>query len=586
VVSPEAQRAQGDCLTSRSFEWQAILAWQAILLRNISALASHPPLRHGASRVVGWVMLTWLFSRFWKLPKATNAVDRQLGVAVPMRDGVSLVTDIYSPRGVTGAPTILVRSPYGRGTLFGIIAGLFAEHGYIVVIQSCRGTFGSGGTFNPFFQERADGVDAVGWIETQPWYNGKLGLYGPSYLGQVQWTVAAELGERISAMCTVVTSADFHASIHDGGGFRLEDFLSWSRQVATQESSSVIVQGLREMLFGNPLTEKFTNLPLNTIDQTALGYKVDYWPELVDHPNDDAFWEPLHDTKTFGRVTAPVSMLGGWSDLFIQYQVRDYKALKALGKTTRITIGPWTHTNFGAVGASIRDALEWFDIYLRGRAPEVEELSRVRLWVHGTDVWRDYPAWPTGKTEHLTLGADRSLAASAAQGGTYTFTYDPKKPTPSLEGAKLTSRTGRGDTQTLSARPDVLSFDGPVLTKPFEIVGDVAVTLKTTASAPHHDIFVVLCDVDSAGKAINITDGYLRMDDTALTRETVIPLLPTAWRMEAGHRLRLLVAGGAFPKFARNLGTGEPLGSGTRMQAVDITVHCGDGSGLSFGTTA
>jgi hypothetical protein len=114
----------------------------------------------------------------------------------------------------------------------------------------------------------------------------------------------------------------------------------------------------------------------------------------------------------------------------------------------------------------------------------------------------------------------------------------------------------------------------------------VAVTLKTSASAPHHDLFVCLCDVDASGKAINITDGYLRLGDDATSRETVVNLLPAAWRIEAGHRLRLLVAAGAFPRFARNLGTGEPLGSGMTMQAVEITVHCGAGSRLSFTTNS
>ena len=159
-----------------------------------------------------------------------------------------------------------------------------------------------------------------------------------------------------------------------------------------------------------------------------------------------------------------------------------------------------------------------------------------------------------------------------------TFTYDPKNPTPSLEGAKLTSKTGRGDMTSLSARRDVLVFDGPVLAAPVELVGELCVSLTTTASGPHHDLFVCLCDVSRDGRAINITDGYRRLPGASppnVRRDTMVELLPADWYLPAGHRLRLVVAGGAFPRYARNLGLGGQLGDERESRPVDITVHQG-----------
>jgi predicted acyl esterase len=94
-----------------------------------------------------------VFGYLWKLPQRTHAVDRKLDSPVTVREGAVLLADVYRPRGVSDTPTVLIRSPYGRRSLFGVIGRLFAERGYNAVVQSCRGTFGSGGKFNPFFQE-------------------------------------------------------------------------------------------------------------------------------------------------------------------------------------------------------------------------------------------------------------------------------------------------------------------------------------------------------------------------------------------------------------------------------------------------
>jgi uncharacterized protein len=538
-------------------------------------------------------MINQFLRYVWKLPAPAFAIDRVRELPAPMRDGVNLLTDIYHPRGARNPATVLMRSPYGRGSLLAPIARAFAGQGYTTVIQSVRGTFGSGGEFDPFFQERDDGIDTVDWIERQPWYHGKLGLFGVSYLGFVEWAVAAELGKRITAMSTVVTTSDFHASIYEGGGFRLEDYVKWISGVASQERSSVLIRmlsalipALRARLFGDPNTEVYASLPLRTLDERATGTEMAFWRRWVDHDDPtDPFWRPIKNRDDMARVEAPVSMVGGWSDFFIQHQVRDFKAMRDLGKVVRLKLGPWTHSNFRGIGEGIRDALNWFDIHLKGHSPTSEDLDRIRLWVHGADEWRDLRAWPTGESD-LNLSANGHLTREKPAAGHLTFTYDPNQPTPSLEGAKLSSKTGHGDMSQLAVRSDVLLFDGPVIDAPLELLGDVAITLTTSATSPFHDLFICLCDVGPNGTVVNITDGYKRLSPTlggGGPRTTIVEALPVAWRLDVGHRLRLLVAGGAFPRYARNLGLGERLASATASRKVEITIHCDpDASFLTF----
>src|SRR5215472_327409 len=148
---------------------------------------------HRAARGACAVSLTSrVVGRLLKLPPAeTHDVSVERNLRVPMRDGVTLLADYYAPRRSERKPTILIRSPYGRATFWGTLFGRpFAERGFQVLIQSCRGTFGSGGTFDPFRPEHDDGMDTVAWVREQEWFSGALVTMGASYLGMVQWAIA------------------------------------------------------------------------------------------------------------------------------------------------------------------------------------------------------------------------------------------------------------------------------------------------------------------------------------------------------------------------------------------------------------
>ena len=184
------------------------------------------------------------------LPRAKThdlRIDRDL--EVPMDDGVVLLADrwVAADDADRPQPTVLVRSPYGRRGFFGLLHGrMLAERGLQVLVQSVRGTFGSGGEFSPF-DERADGLATLRWIAEQPWHEGKVGTTGASYLGLVQWALAPEAGPILGAMAPSVTASQFHGQSFAGGSMSLESAASWLVLVTTQERRLAPVHMLRGM---------------------------------------------------------------------------------------------------------------------------------------------------------------------------------------------------------------------------------------------------------------------------------------------------------------------------------------------------
>jgi predicted acyl esterase len=168
------------------------------------------PGRGPVARMIPPTVTTRVLARLMSLPPARDRdVAEELDVGITMDDGVVLLADLYAPAGAGPHPTVLVRSPYGRRGPLGLLLGrVFAERGYRVVMQSCRGTFGSGGIFEPNVNERADGLATIRWIEARPWFDGRLAMNGPSYLGGVQWAVGDDEGPSLRALCTHVTYSD------------------------------------------------------------------------------------------------------------------------------------------------------------------------------------------------------------------------------------------------------------------------------------------------------------------------------------------------------------------------------------------
>jgi putative CocE/NonD family hydrolase len=503
-------------------------------------------------------------------------VERDL--EVPMDDGVVLLADRYAPRVGPPRPTVLVRSPYGRRGVFGLLYGrLFAERGFQAVVQSVRGTFGSGGEFNPF-DERADGLATVAWLERQPWYRGPLGMTGSSYLGLTQWAVAHDSGGSLRALTPSVTASQFHGQAYGGGSIALATALSWVVIVAAQERRFAM---LRMLLGLRRLPRLLDALPVAELDALTTGRPLGFYAEWLSHSGaDDPYWVARDYSAKVAEVTASVQLVGGWYDIFLPWMLEDYAALQTAGRSPQLVVGPWTHTSPGLLEASMREALAWLRAHLVGDRRLLYD-APVRVFVGGAREWRELPEWPPreARVVRLHLQAGGGLAVSPpAHSPPDGYRYDPASPTPSLGGPVLLERAPVVDNRSLEARADVLTYTSEPLDGDMDVIGPVAVEVYVRSSLDYFDVFARLCDVDRSDLSLNVCDALERVavDGSETDRDGVsrvaFELWPTAYRFRAGHRLRLQVSSGAHPRYARNPGTGEDPATASRLLAADQEV--------------
>jgi putative CocE/NonD family hydrolase len=515
-------------------------------------------------------------------PPQTQSIEVERDVRLPAPGGVALMTDLYWPQGHGRLPTILIRTPYGRrgglGAPLALAARLFAERGYRVVVQSTRGTFGSGGEMD-FSKEPADGRAAADWVVGQRWSNGEIGTYGPSYLSAVQWALASTRPPQLKAMAISIMAADARHTVYAGGSFALDTALTWAYQLAHQELTGVsgLAARARER---RALQRAFDHLPLERADVAGIGREAAFYREwLRNEEPGHPYWGPLDFTGVADYLQVPISLLGGWYDYYLPHLLDDYRRVVTAGGEAELTIGAWRHLSPAGLVAGFREALRWFDIHLRGIGAR-RRSAPVRIQVVGSG-WRDLAAWPppsTGQRWHLHHGGGLSIAPPR-DSAPDRYRYDPSNPTPAVGGASLSINSGPRDNRRLERRPDVLTYTSEPLEADLEVIGPVRAELVVSSSREHTDFFARLCDVEPGGRSVNVTDGLLRLRPGAPARAAdgtacaVVAMWPTAHRFPRRHRLRLQVSSGSHPRYARNLGTGEPLATATRMVVADQSVY-------------
>lgn len=529
-----------------------------------------------------------LLAQLYNLPPRQHGAKRSRDIAMAMDDGVTLMTDVYEPRAPGLHPTILMRLPYGRNG-FGTVAECYAERGFNVVLQACRGTEKSGGDFDPLVNERADGLTTLRWIAAQPWYDGRLGLSGPSYLGYAQWAICDAL-PAVSAMATKVTSAEFQSVVFPSGAFHLGLWLSWLQVIEGLRGNPLLMSGTMFSGGVEKTTARAANtLPLLEADVAAVGHKVPFWRSwFKDAIGNKAFWKALDHRHRLGPTTPPNHFLSGWYDFMLDQLLRDYQSLVSYGHQPYLTVGTWTHVANELQAESMRATLTWMRAKLLGD-PSGLRNKPVRIHVSGLNEWREYDAYPPGPAvpQHWCIGADKRLLpldGSPVPASSDSYRYDPADPTPNIGGAML-AFTGAGpvDNARRERRPDVVCYTSEPLAGNLTIIGQTQVSLAARASVPHVDFFVRLCEVSADGISTNICDGLLRVTPGTPTQpdgswRLEFPLHATAHRFSKGNRLRLQVSSGAHPRYARNMGTGEPVGTATEMVANDVEIfHAGTG---------
>ncbi|MFJ6722925.1 CocE/NonD family hydrolase [Streptomyces sp. NPDC091259] len=516
----------------------------------------------------------------WRgLPARRHEVGWEPGLVVPAADGSPLITDHYFPSGRGEFPTLLVRSPYGRGLPWSAQYGLlFAEQGFHVVVQSCRGTGGSGGTFDLWRNEVADGRATVAWLRGQPWFNGTLGTVGPSYLGYVQWALALDPPPELKAMVVQVGLHDPYALFYAEGVLCLENVLAVGVGMTYQHRgmASFLKATLR---LHRRLREITTAQPLRGAYASALGSEPPWLDDVMAHPDArDAYWRGASLAEAAERLRVPTALIAGWHDVLLDQTFEQYDRLRQAGCETALLVGPWTHTSALQQGwpEVFRESLAWLRAHLGADASGLRP-TPVRVHVGGEDEWRDLEDWPPAAAAtswypiaggHLTQEAPTDSALVTA------FRYDPAAPTPSLGGPLLSRTAGARDNGALEDRDDVLTFTGPPLTEPVDVLGPVSARLSISTDTGYADVFTRLCDVDPQGRSVNICDGLGRLQTAGQEPSRVtVPMSSTAHRFRASHRIRWQISGGAHPRYARNPGTGESPVTATTLTPVRIALH-------------
>ncbi|WP_052744229.1 CocE/NonD family hydrolase [Streptomyces odonnellii] len=489
-------------------------------------------------------------------PRSTDCLVTT--VRVPMRDGVELTAEHYAPLTDQRAATILVRSPYGRSFPYDVLlARVFAGAGYHVLLQSCRGTADSDGELQPMVQEAADGHDTVGWLREQPWFDGRLGLIGMSYLAYCVYALLQDAPAEVKTAVIVVGPYDFGSAFYRTGAFTVQECQSWSNLV--RRPSPGIAAELP--------VDAAQRLPLQA-GADLLGPTAPWYREWISHTDlAGQYWQPYDHHAALERFTGPTLLIGGNYDVFLPQTLEAFQTLRSRGVHTALTLGPWVHTDVVATAAAtmVDESQAWFDDHLRDDAAV---LSRppVRLYVAGAEEWRELDDLPEA-TDHLTwrLGAGGSLAADGDTGSS-TFTYDPADPTPTVGGRRVAPDGGARDNAPREQRSDVLTFTTEPFGQPTEIHGNPNLSIKLTSDNPHADLHARLCVVDADGTSTNFSDAMLRLpvvDDPGALREAELTLDYCARRIAAGQRIRLQLSGGSFPEYDRNLGTGHAAATGT-----------------------
>lgn len=531
------------------------------------------------------IMLFLTTGVFGHFERPDDGIDKTT-FKVPMADNVRLVTDVYSPEGKERRPVILIRTPYG-GKQWGALIEHFCGNDYIVVVQNTRGTGGSEGKFVWFTYERTDGLTTLDWIVKQPWSNGKVGLFGISYLAYTGLILTPENHHAFITMVNVSGMADMHSFIFPGGASRFME--SVFRRTREKPSS---MDGWGKI---------FRTIPAKNIFGGRLAGPNQF--QGID--------------KEYEKIELPILHVSGWFDYIYPNTLTVYQNIREYGKSSQsLIMGPWWHNHvfsgesiagdedFGP--AARREFSElwdisarWFDYWIKGIDNGIGEEDPIQLFIMGKNRWESFPDFPlpssdmqkwyisSKKGANSSEGDGRLSPFKPKKGGCDTFSFDPSYPVPTFGGANahcFPELLGVKDQTEIERRKDVLVYTSDVLEYGLEIIGPLKVILYASTEGKDTDFTAKLVELRKDGYARIIEEGIIRAstrdsweEPSLLTPgkiyELVINLNATAIFIGKGNRLRLEISSSNFPKYDRNPNTGEDAFEAEELRKVVQTVH-------------
>jgi len=561
--------------------------------------------------------------------EATHRVVIEKDVPMRTRDGVTLYADVYRPDAPGRFPVLVMRTPYDKSVDMALTEkDYFPSRGYVVVVQDTRGRFLSEGEFYPFIHEAEDGYDTIEWAARLPWSDGNVGTVGQSYLALVQYFAATTRPPHLKAMSPVSGPVTyFENCVYRRGVFELGWMLAYFTSLArnTLERKGLYEQQRATLdsyvshphIPMSPLKrEEYRHLPLRDWGE-RLKDGAPYFSHLLQHSTDGSYWHTMDIRRQFHNINAPMFHVGSWYDVFQYDTLTMFNGMRSLAMTAearqsqKLLMGPWGHLLPYAVPTSkgtgeidfgpealieLHDLqLRWFDHFLKGVNNSILDEPPIRLFVMGTNRWRDEYEWPLARTKYTNVYLHSGGKASGLRGnGILSFVvpreeppdryiYDPNDPVPTRGGTTLGLALGVFDQSKIEEREDVLIYTGEVLTSDMEVTGPVRLTLFAASSAPDTDFTAKLIDVRPDGYAQNIVEGVLRARfresltvPALITPEKVyeytVDLWATSHVFKAGHRLRLEVSSSNFPRYDRNPNTGHEFGVDDELRTAQQTI--------------
>ncbi|MBQ6550959.1 MAG: CocE/NonD family hydrolase [Lachnospiraceae bacterium] len=567
-------------------------------------------------------------------------IRRIENIEMPMRDGVILRADLYRPEGEEPLPVILLRLPYGKDAFDGEGAGIYnpyyyAEQGYCVVIQDCRGFYHSDGEPDPSgLNDPEDGYDTVEWIAAQPFCDGNIGTFGLSFFGYVQLALAVKQPPHLKCICPFECSAERPPFVNGNGSYA-PYHLTWlynsaedqvRRLPVSEEEKARIwaeIEKNRPTIMDQVVKiHPWTDMPALNIE----GFRYfDEYMESVDGTNDPEYWARIGYPLKPENMPYPVFLCTGWNDHVRDQEMENYRLFQKAQAAApdperlRLVIGPWSHgpemsnvigkidygketagSEMGIMGMMLR----FFDRWLKGKTDAMKDDSPVVYCTLNEKGWKTAEVWPVPETEYENwyFTSDGNARSSSGTGkltqecgtsgegcgnsaGEDTILHDPMDPVPSeLPGLFKMN----GDFSGIQERQDVLVYTSEPQASDTELTGPVSAEIWFRCDAEDGDLYVRLSDVGPDGSSIRITSGELRLRfrDSKSEAKYVpegtagkyrIAMGDISYLLSAGHRIRVDIAGSSFPYADANLGTKEPLGRGANYRTALLHVlHDGE----------
>lgn len=540
-------------------------------------------------------------------------------VMIPMRDSVKLGAIVYRPELPGKFPAIVYRTPYGVDDYdtYAALPLKAAKEGYVVFLVDVRGRLRSEGDFEAYRYEKKDGYDVIEWVAQQTYCTGKVGTYGGSYPGIVQWLAMSEAPPHLYAAAPEMAPIGSHHFFYYGGAFS-HGWLDWfmpyiladKRKRANDTSGPWDDEQATEEWQQSDRRQWYNYRPL--ID---LPIMKKYAPEYYDwlkHPDLTAWWDFVNIEKDFSKFSSPVFLESGWYDAAYgpEGATRAFNKMRSEAATdnakeeTILMLGPWNHTslntrkttfgevNFGTNAGIDHDAilLQWFDVLLKDQKPKNPQ-PVVSIFTMGENRWHAETEWPLTRavptSYYLQSGEDTKTGMLVTEKSTkdsaVSFVFDPKNPF----WDKAYEKSYPYDQRENESRDDVLVYTSRPLESDVEVTGEIVAELFVSSMAKDTDFSFTLCDVFEDGKSINLHGldaGYLRMRyrNGYEKQELIKPgdvykirigQVYTSNVFKKGHRIRIYITSSSAPHYDANPNTGTEIATEKNLIPTTNTIH-------------